>query len=82
MKLSERLKAQESSQDNGRASAVPAHTAVVRSSREPTASLDPLAAVKQRALAALFARLGGRLYDASLTEDVRKRADGFHESWT
>ncbi len=64
MKLSDRLKVTAAQNDHTRPSAAaPAAPAI------PAASADPLAGVKQRAQAALFARLGGRLYDSSLTEE-------------
>jgi pilus assembly protein CpaF len=39
---------------------------------EVTEVVDPLAQIKRRAQEALFARLGSRLYDSSLTEDQLK----------
>ncbi len=63
MKLSDRLKATGAAEP-----ARPAATAPAAPTVAPV-STDPLAGVKQRAQAALFARLGGRLYDSSLTEE-------------
>ncbi len=66
MKLSERLKATTTQQETGRPTATPA---VNGAAPLVVTNSDPLAGVKQRAQAALFARLGGRLYDSSLTEE-------------
>ncbi len=63
MKLSDRLKATGAAEPARPAAAAPAAPTVA------PVSTDPLAGVKQRAQAALFARLGGRLYDSSLTEE-------------
>ena len=61
MRLSDRLQRQQ-----GASSPImPTRQGVQR----PTHDSDPLAKVKQNVQAALFARLGSRLYDASLTED-------------
>ena len=57
MKLSERLRANEHIPHDGRPGAV---------RRLPD---DPLAKLKNRAQAALYAKLGSRLYDSSLTEE-------------
>ncbi len=66
MKLSERLRANASqNESNGRAAA-PAPPGV---GRPDIGDGDPLGGVKQRAQAALFARLGGRLYDSSLSDE-------------
>ncbi len=66
MKLSERLREAElrspADRDNGDPSRSPSQIEVLRAD-------DPLANLKQRAQERLFARLGARLYDASLTED-------------
>ena len=68
MKLSERLqkagKPQAEAPTSTVASAPPA-----RAERADVAPVDPLAGLKQRAEQALFARLGSRLYDSSLTEE-------------
>ena len=69
MKLSERL------QQAGHPAHVEAPTSHVpsapppRAERAEAAPVDPLAGLKQRAEQALFARLGSRLYDSSLTEE-------------
>jgi pilus assembly protein CpaF len=66
MKLSERLREAElrspADGGNGDRSRSPSEIEVLRAD-------DPLASLKQRAQERLFARLGARLYDASLTED-------------
>ncbi len=68
MKLSERLKANAAQQEtNGRAVA-PTAAGLARPNPGITDN-DPLGGVKQRAQAALFARLGGRLYDSSLSDE-------------
>jgi pilus assembly protein CpaF len=78
VKLSQRIKAidaeQRSPEDAERA-AVPAAPAAPAPAKPAllkpvvTEVLDPLAQLKQRAEAALFARFGARLYDSSLSED-------------
>jgi pilus assembly protein CpaF len=78
MKLSERLKGPDAAPPapaSGGAPTVPPPPASPPSARStaPKAELqatpDPLAQVKLRAQQALFARLGSRLYDSSLSED-------------
>jgi pilus assembly protein CpaF len=70
VKLSDRLKQPRVVAEE--AAAEPAPVATIASSIAPTdevaAPVDPLAILKQRAQDALFARLGTRLFDASLTE--------------
>ncbi len=62
MKLNDRLRLNQSKADAKKGhSSEPAKEA-------GSASSDPMAGLKQRAQEALFAKLGGRLYDASLTE--------------
>ena len=66
MKLSERLQ-----QVNGETvvEAPAAPEPKPRAERPEATAVDPLARMKQRAEQALFARLGARLYDSSLTEE-------------
>ena len=65
MKLSQRLKATDPA-----APAPPKPTkAQVAATREAEDATDPFAQIKNRAQQALFARLGARLYDASLDEE-------------
>jgi pilus assembly protein CpaF len=67
MKLNERLKHAKPRQD------APATTQPSGDGVSTNAGQDPLAAIKVRAQEALFATLGARLYDASLTEDDIQR---------
>ena len=68
MKLSQRL--QQANQGPALdATAAPASPPSSRPERTEPAAVDPLARMKQRAEQALFARLGARLYDSSLTEE-------------
>ena len=64
MKLSQRLKA-----GTDAAPAVAPTKASVAAVREAEDAADPFAQIKNRAQQALFARLGARLYDASLDEE-------------
>ena len=66
MKLSQRLQ-----QASHPVDVLPAPTTAAppRTERAEPAPVDPLARMKQRAEQALFARLGARLYDSSLTEE-------------
>ncbi|MFM7270753.1 MAG: CpaF family protein [Actinomycetes bacterium] len=64
MNLRDRLRNASTSED---AAPAPA-TFAARQPEEPTV-VDPFAAIKRRAQDALFARLGSRLYDASMAED-------------
>ena len=70
MSLAERLKNNGVSTTDG-AISVPTPSATLAKKAEPGdgATADPLTHIKQRAQAALFARLGSRLYDSSLTEE-------------
>jgi pilus assembly protein CpaF len=71
VKLSERLKQPRVVADTEAAEAEPMATivpSVAPTADEVSAPVDPLAILKQRAQDALFARLGTRLFDASLTE--------------
>lgn len=67
MKLGERLKRLEAP-DGAAKGLASTHAPSPRPSGPKPAS-DPLAGLKQRAQEALFARLGSRLYDSSVTED-------------
>ncbi|MEX0658936.1 MAG: CpaF family protein [Egibacteraceae bacterium] len=67
MTLSERLK-----RANGEAPPSPPETKVRALPAIPHPASDPLAHVTQRAEHALFARLGARLYDSSITEEQLK----------
>jgi pilus assembly protein CpaF len=77
MKLSERLNGQNgaaaTTPPEGRPTTVPPPPPPAARSAASTAEVhstaDPLAQVKQRAQEALFARLGSRLYDSSLSEE-------------
>ncbi|HUH07006.1 MAG TPA: CpaF family protein [Egibacteraceae bacterium] len=66
MKLSDRLRqADDGEQSADSAAPLPAPPV----SEAPTTGDDPFGRLKQRAQRSLFARLGSRLYDSSLTED-------------
>jgi pilus assembly protein CpaF len=69
VKLSERMKQPRSSGDDVETRAVVASLPVTPPEAEtPAVPADPLAILKQRAQEALFARLGSRLFDSSLSE--------------
>jgi pilus assembly protein CpaF len=72
MKLSERLKGPGGDDvvaGNGHAPALSPPPPPVAATRIDVPATDPLAHIKLRAQQALFARLGSRLYDSSLSED-------------
>jgi pilus assembly protein CpaF len=74
MKLNQRLKSQNGEQPAADASAAPpipppAPAGPSLPKSEPVEAADPLAQIKLRAQQALFARLGSRLYDSSLSEE-------------
>jgi pilus assembly protein CpaF len=76
MKLSQRLKAMDGAEPemaapgNGSAPLPPPPPSLPKV--EVTDVVDPLAQIKRRAQESLFARLGSRLYDSSLSEDQLK----------
>src|SRR3954451_4067276 len=70
MKLSDRLKAAQTVDPQAELEAVTPHSRqeIVHNDATP-AAVDPFAGLKRRAQDALFARMGQRLYDSSLSED-------------
>jgi pilus assembly protein CpaF len=70
MKLSDRLKAAQTADAQTELEAVTPHSRqeIVHQEAAP-AAVDPFAGLKRRAQDALFARMGQRLYDSSLSED-------------
>jgi pilus assembly protein CpaF len=70
MNLSERLKAAKGAAPDETEPVTPHSRQDVTPHHEPAkASVDPFAGLKRRAQDALFARMGQRLYDSSLSED-------------
>ncbi len=69
MKLTDRLKAAQAEQLDDPEMQRPHSRQEVEHHAEAPAMLDPFASLKRRAQDALFARMGQRLYDASLSEE-------------
>ena len=69
MKLSDRLKAAQVDQQDDTPLATPQSRQEVERHESVVTAVDPFAGLKRRAQDALFARMGQRLYDSSLSED-------------
>ena len=69
MKLTDRLKAAQAEQSDDPDMLRPHSRQEIEHHAEAPATIDPFASLKRRAQDALFARMGQRLYDASLSEE-------------